>query len=271
MLIDRLKGETSPPRQLLVGGELVVRDSTGPARQPTPSKLRLQLDPRPAEGESRRSDRRPRHARRTAAAEAAADRRGNRRDRRRLLGRPPPPQPRGDDPIRNDGCSRRAARSRTSGSRRAPRRADYRACRCSATPTSTRCSRRSPGSAPTDPSPSRSLLRSGAELIEAAQEHDGYVNTYVQVVESGRALRRSGDGPRALLRRPSDPGRRRRHAHGRRPTACSGASRAGSRRSSSSVLPGECDSCPAIPRSRPRSSSCTATTGDDGCSRWRPT
>ena len=48
MLIDRLKGDTSPPRQLLVGGDLVVRDSTGPARQPTPAKLRLQLirDPR---------------------------------------------------------------------------------------------------------------------------------------------------------------------------------------------------------------------------------
>jgi DNA-binding LacI/PurR family transcriptional regulator len=41
MLLDRLKGDTAPPRQLLIGGDLVLRDSTGPARATTGSaKLR---------------------------------------------------------------------------------------------------------------------------------------------------------------------------------------------------------------------------------------
>ena len=31
MLIERLAGGESPPRQLLIGGELVIRESTGPA------------------------------------------------------------------------------------------------------------------------------------------------------------------------------------------------------------------------------------------------
>jgi DNA-binding LacI/PurR family transcriptional regulator len=51
MLIDRLTGDTEPPRQLLVGGDLVVRDSTGPAPETTPPKSRMKLqlvyDPRP--------------------------------------------------------------------------------------------------------------------------------------------------------------------------------------------------------------------------------
>ena len=34
MLIERLDGDTAPPHQLLIGGDLVVRDSTGPARIP---------------------------------------------------------------------------------------------------------------------------------------------------------------------------------------------------------------------------------------------
>jgi DNA-binding LacI/PurR family transcriptional regulator len=37
MLIDRLAGDTEPPRQLLIGGDLVVRDSTGPAPEPRSS------------------------------------------------------------------------------------------------------------------------------------------------------------------------------------------------------------------------------------------
>jgi LacI family transcriptional regulator, kdg operon repressor len=32
MLIEQLRGETGSPRQHLVGGELVIRESTGPAR-----------------------------------------------------------------------------------------------------------------------------------------------------------------------------------------------------------------------------------------------
>ena len=32
MLIERLADENAPHRQLLIGGELVVRESTGPAR-----------------------------------------------------------------------------------------------------------------------------------------------------------------------------------------------------------------------------------------------
>ena len=31
MLIERLAGTTAPPRQHLIGGELVIRESTGPA------------------------------------------------------------------------------------------------------------------------------------------------------------------------------------------------------------------------------------------------
>jgi DNA-binding LacI/PurR family transcriptional regulator len=37
MLIEQLDGGGTPPRQLLIGGELVVRETTGPVRRPTPS------------------------------------------------------------------------------------------------------------------------------------------------------------------------------------------------------------------------------------------
>jgi hypothetical protein len=36
MLIERLADENAPHRQLLIGGELVIRESTGPARSVTP-------------------------------------------------------------------------------------------------------------------------------------------------------------------------------------------------------------------------------------------
>ena len=37
MLIEQLAGDNVPHRQLLIGGELVIRESTGPARGATPS------------------------------------------------------------------------------------------------------------------------------------------------------------------------------------------------------------------------------------------
>lgn len=37
MLIERLADDTATPRQLLIGGELVIRESTGPARDVTPA------------------------------------------------------------------------------------------------------------------------------------------------------------------------------------------------------------------------------------------
>ena len=43
-------------------------------------------------------------------------------------------------------------------------------------------------------------------LLAKAQQPDGYLNSYIQV--SGRAaLRAAGVEPRAVLRRPPDPGR----------------------------------------------------------------
>ena len=46
-------------------------------------------------------------------------------------------------------------------------------------------------------------------LVAAAQRPDGYLNTFVQVLAPGQRVPRPAVGPRALLRRPSDPGRRR--------------------------------------------------------------
>ena len=46
-------------------------------------------------------------------------------------------------------------------------------------------------------------------LVEAAQRPDGYLNTFVQVLAPGTRVPRSPVGPRALLHRPSRPGRHR--------------------------------------------------------------
>ena len=53
------------------------------------------------------------------------------------------------------------------------------------------------------------LARETTELVAAAQEPDGYLNTWCQVVDPAWRWTDLEHGPRALLRRPPVPGRRR--------------------------------------------------------------
>ena len=95
-------------------------------------------------------------------------------------------------------------------------------------------------------------------LLADGQEDDGYLNSYYQGVHPDRKLREFRLGPRDVLRRAPDPGRRRRRrAHRSRPAA--GGRDAHGRPARTRASAGRARTrSTATPRSRPRSSSSTA-------------
>ena len=176
---------------------------------------------------------------------------------RRAARGPAAGEPRGDDSSRRGGArARRDARQPPdrSGTGLGRRGAAW----SSATPTSTSGSRRSPGSSGASRRAElERLARETIELVAAAQEPDGYLNTLVPGPRSGLAVDRPRDGPRALLRGSPDPGRRRVRAIDRRhdPPLGRPSLRRPDRRGLQRRAPSRAPT--GTPRSRSRSSSST--------------